>query len=127
MTAMLTLKQEQLRTLMEAGMTRGEVEEAMRMREAALLSLRRRLEQKTGREWHFPGERARQRHRKRAPLAEAGDHGVIQIGCIGPEARALDEDVQRWIIKNLPQGVTLAAFALSCLLDAYHDDKEAKP
>lgn len=49
----------------------------------------------------------------------------VQLGNMKLAARAMPPDVADWVARQIPDGITLAEFAISCVVDAYHDEQEA--
>ena len=52
------------------------------------------------------------------------NQGRLPAGRLGDEVKMLDEDIQKWIYKSIPEGATIANFAVACLVDQYHEEKE---
>jgi hypothetical protein len=49
--------------------------------------------------------------------------GRVPVGRLGDELYKLDDSIQNWIADNLPEGSTLADFAVACIVDSYHEEK----
>jgi transposase len=47
----------------------------------------------------------------------------VPLGRLWDKANQLDDKIQRWIVSNTPEGVTLADFAVACIVDSYHEEK----
>jgi transposase len=50
------------------------------------------------------------------------DLRAIKSGNIWNAVEALDYDVKKWILDNIPKGATLVEFAFACLVDQYFDE-----
>jgi DNA-binding CsgD family transcriptional regulator len=50
--------------------------------------------------------------------------GHVPVGRLWDEANKLDDNIQRWIVANVPEGASLADFAIACIVDQYHDEHE---
>lgn len=48
----------------------------------------------------------------------------MTIGTLSKEVKSQPPDFTRWLAKEMPTGVTLAEFAIACLLDLYFEEKE---
>jgi len=48
----------------------------------------------------------------------------MSIGALGRELKSQDPSFIKWLYKNMPEGTTVASFAVACMLDAYYDDLE---
>lgn len=46
----------------------------------------------------------------------------IPLGNIGPAIPDLPNEVKKWIEENMPEGSTVAEFAVACMVDQYHDE-----
>lgn len=45
-----------------------------------------------------------------------------RLGGIGAPLRNQPTEVQRWICEQIPEGGTVAEFAVSCMVDAYYEE-----
>jgi transcriptional regulator with XRE-family HTH domain len=48
----------------------------------------------------------------------------VPLGQMKSAARSLPPEVADWVARQMPEGVSLAEFAISCVIDAYHDEQE---
>lgn len=46
----------------------------------------------------------------------------MTVGALGKELKDQEPGFTRWLARNVPEGTTVAEFAVACLLDAYYDD-----
>ena len=63
--------------------------------------------------------------REQGILKDLRKHDALRymtVGALGKELRGQEPGFTRWLTKNVPEGSTIAAFAVACLLDAYYDD-----
>ena len=46
----------------------------------------------------------------------------VGIGVMSDPLRELDPEIKRWVIDSMPEGSTLAEFAIACVRDAYFEE-----
>lgn len=50
----------------------------------------------------------------------------IPTGSLSKVIGKTSHDVKSWIVQNIPKDVTVAEFAMSCLLDQYHEETDSE-
>ena len=65
----------------------------------------------------------RSRADRKCPLARYGH----PLGYLGPSIAALDRDTRQWIAEQIPEGGTVAEFAVGCIVDTYLAEREYPP
>lgn len=48
----------------------------------------------------------------------------VPTGALGPLLDRQEEDFKSWVCESVPEGSTIAEFAVACLLDIYDEEKE---
>lgn len=46
----------------------------------------------------------------------------VRLGKMSEPMRKLEPEVKAWVIANIPEGASLADFAMACVADAYFDE-----
>jgi len=67
------------------------------------------------------------RGREDGLLPDNRQHNPLQymsVGALGREITNQDPSFIKWLYRNMPEGTTVASFAVACMLDAYYDDLE---
>lgn len=64
--------------------------------------------------------------RERGEIPPSQNNPLVRIksGAIGPLVNHQDIGFRKWLAKNIPEGTTIASFAVACLLDTYYDETD---
>lgn len=49
----------------------------------------------------------------------------MSVGALGQEIKNQDPSFTRWLQRNMPEGTTIASFAVACMLDTYYEELES--
>jgi DNA-directed RNA polymerase specialized sigma subunit len=49
----------------------------------------------------------------------------MSIGALGREIKNQDPSFTRWLQRTMPEGTTIASFAVACMLDTYYEDLDS--
>lgn len=53
---------------------------------------------------------------------KARSHTKVPLGNLGMVIERQPENFHRWVLKSLPEGVSVAEFIVSCAVDAFHEE-----
>ena len=49
----------------------------------------------------------------------------MSIGALGREIKNQDPSFIKWLQRTMPEGITVASFAVACMLDTYYEDLDS--
>lgn len=69
------------------------------------------------------GAKLRLRTSEAKKMSSLSAHYQVRLGTVGAAIKRLPRPTLRWLLKNTPDGMTVAEYMASFVLDAYHEEE----